>query len=775
MTSIIVKISRGTEIRRFTDSQASLSWSTLSKRVKELFELDASTRIKCTYVDDEGDKVTLSSNSELAEAVGIALKSSPAVLRLAVVDEPTTTNKTMPTSDKGSAADVEMTDAATNSDAKSTADAGTHAKPTTADAETPATAPTPESVPESLAPLFATLAAQLPALVESLPPGVRNLIPHAELDIAATLAANATANASCAAAASGRAAQARAASNTVAGNTAAPPPANHAGTGVHLGVTCDKSGMSPIVGNRYNLVGHNYDVCQAEFDKLSEKEAELYVKIPPPFVHDMNGNGNTSAGNNHNGNNNNNHHGGAEPPQGVHPGVECDRSGVCPIVGMRYNLRGHNYDLCQAEFDKLPATEKLLYSAIPPPQQQQRGRCGPWGRGGWRNAMMGGVGGFPGGFPCAMGMGAGGTGMGMGGMGAGNGMGACPKLAARFVRDVTIFDGTQMAPSTSFTKIWRLKNAGEMPWPPGTRMLFVGGDQMTHEMSVPISHDGPVMPGEEVDVAVEMTAPADLGRYLGYWRLVGPHGRRKFGQRVWCHVQVVDPSQEAVATPPSDADLESTLAEIAKKKSDLAANEVDAHEDENDAEAQPLTTDGAGSSGVAAAGPSAEPSLAAVGAAEPTASNTQTNAQKAPAIDMSDGDAGAKDSDDDSLVDVDSEALAEAVADELAAAAEAATKEGTADKAVTASANPDPKTPAGVKALLGSMGFTDESLLEVVIQKHGADVEACARDLAAVSEWDNLLDDLAEMGFSNKVLNKTLMLKHSGNIKRTVKELVEDA
>jgi len=303
----------------------------------------------------------------------------------------------------------------------------------------------------------------------------------------------------------------------------------------------------------------------------------------------------------------------------------------------------------------------------------------------------------------------------------------------------------------------------------------VGGDQMTHEMSVPISHDGPVMPGEEVDVAVEMTAPADLGRYLGYWRLVGPHGRRKFGQRVWCHVQVVDPSQEAVATPPSDADLESTLAEIAKKKSDLAANEVDAHEDENDAEAQPLTTDGAGSSGVAAAGPSAEPSLAAVGAAEPTASNTQTKAQKAPAIDMSDGDAGAKDSDDDSLVDVDSEALAEAVADELAAAAEAATKEGTADKAVKLSANPDPKTPAGVKALLGSMGFTDESLLEVVIQKHGADVEACARDLAAVSEWDNLLDDLAEMGFSNKVLNKTLMLKHSGNIKRTVKELVEDA
>ena len=60
---------------------------------------------------------------------------------------------------------------------------------------------------------------------------------------------------------------------------------------------------------------------------------------------------------------------------------------------------------------------------------------------------------------------------------------------------------------------------------------------MTSEMSVPLSRGAAVAPGEEVDVAVEMVAPTDLGRYLGYWRLQGPRGR-KFGQRVWCHVQV---------------------------------------------------------------------------------------------------------------------------------------------------------------------------------------------------------------------------------------------
>merc|ERR1719231_1091700 len=56
--------------------------------------------------------------------------------------------------------------------------------------------------------------------------------------------------------------------------------------------------------------------------------------------------------------------------------------------------------------------------------------------------------------------------------------------------------------------------------------------------------------------------------------------RRKFGQRVWCHVQVVDPSMEAVAIPQSDADLEATAAEIELKKDLLAAKEEDKADDD---------------------------------------------------------------------------------------------------------------------------------------------------------------------------------------------------
>merc|ERR550537_905788 len=278
---------------------------------------------------------------------------------------------------------------------------------------------------------------------------------------------------------------------------------------------------------------------------------------------------------------------GGIPSAGLHPGVECDRSGMCPIIGMRYNLKGHNYDLCQSEYDKLNAEEKANYIAIPPPVLPKSnnnnhpfqfanaaaaaaashaaaaaaaafggGGGGHHGNGGecrgapWRHhrgGMFGGGGGFGGGGFGHGGHG-GGPGHGHGGRHWGprgehvNGPDNGPKLSARFVRDVTIFDGTQMAPSTPFTKIWRLKNNGEVAWPPGTKMMFAGGDAMGHEMEVPLSRGSPVQPGEEVDVAVSMTAPPELGRYLGYWRLTGPMGRRKFGHRVWCHIQVVDPN-----------------------------------------------------------------------------------------------------------------------------------------------------------------------------------------------------------------------------------------
>jgi hypothetical protein len=51
------------------------------------------------------------------------------------------------------------------------------------------------------------------------------------------------------------------------------------GPRVHEGVTCDASGMNPIVGTRFHKIGEDYDLCEAEFAKLSEADKALFEKI----------------------------------------------------------------------------------------------------------------------------------------------------------------------------------------------------------------------------------------------------------------------------------------------------------------------------------------------------------------------------------------------------------------------------------------------------------------------------------------------------------------
>lgn len=60
------------------------------------------------------------------------------------------------------------------------------------------------------------------------------------------------------------------------------------------------------------------------------------------------------------------------------------------------------------------------------------------------------------------------------------------KLDSRFVEDVTIMDGTEMAPGTRFTKIWRLRNSGKIPWAPQTKLIHVGGDELGSVFVVPL-------------------------------------------------------------------------------------------------------------------------------------------------------------------------------------------------------------------------------------------------------------------------------------------------
>jgi hypothetical protein len=89
--------------------------------------------------------------------------------------------------------------------------------------------------------------------------------------------------------------------------------------------------------------------------------------------------------------------------------------------------------------------------------------------------------------------------------------------AAAFVTDVSFPDNTPVAPSTTFDKIWRLKNVGSCSWTPSYSVVFLSGEQMGGPAVQALT--GTVNPGQTIDISVVMTAPASNGIHTGYWIL----------------------------------------------------------------------------------------------------------------------------------------------------------------------------------------------------------------------------------------------------------------
>lgn len=126
-------------------------------------------------------------------------------------------------------------------------------------------------------------------------------------------------------------------------------------------------------------------------------------------------------------------------------------------------------------------------------------------------------------------------------------------LVAVFERD-TIADGTVMPPNQVFEQTWVLRNGGDMAWPAGCSVKFVGGDYMGHiDSSHPAGiHDlvsasestvcyDSVAPGQEFPFTVLLRTPAREGKVISWWRLTTKDGN-KFGHRLWCDVTVKAPT-----------------------------------------------------------------------------------------------------------------------------------------------------------------------------------------------------------------------------------------
>jgi hypothetical protein len=121
-----------------------------------------------------------------------------------------------------------------------------------------------------------------------------------------------------------------------------------------------------------------------------------------------------------------------------------------------------------------------------------------------------------------------------------------------FIDDVTVKDGTVMAPGQVFDKTWRIQNGGTCTWTPTYKAVFTGsGNGSLGGITTPIGKT--VKPGDYVDITVKFTAPSAAGDFSSWWKLQNDSGVWLSGTPFSVVIKVVGataaPSATATATP----------------------------------------------------------------------------------------------------------------------------------------------------------------------------------------------------------------------------------
>ncbi|KAJ7532816.1 hypothetical protein O6H91_13G021300 [Diphasiastrum complanatum] len=472
-----------------------------------------------------------------------------------------------------------------------------------------------------------------------------------------------------------------------------------------------------------------------------------------------------------------------------HYGVQCDRCGVVPIVGPRYKSnKKEDYDLCVSCFTDSQASE-ADYVRYDQPIKYHGGRH----FGGFHGSKMprcpyfqpstfgrpacGNRGGFYGSYgrhdPRAF-----------------NHNNAFGKLDCRFVRDVTIFDGTEFAPGMNFTKIWKLRNSGNLPWPQNTQLVHIGGDELG---SVPVTSlelpEGGLLPDCEIEASVDLTAPNNPGRYISHWRLLAPSGA-KFGHRVWVSIQVVSKDEQSPQVLESlkvgtENNQQYVSEEVRKEdQEDTVADIEKAIEVENISNSSYLNAfsevNVEGPSEVNVEGPSA-PVIDMVEVEEYRKFQVDDAGKFSPeyyvneTANLENSELGPF-----SLVDVPKPVTVEVLGTPRTlskASSEASSSFETEffPESTRVESIVKPQTAAKGETLLNQLeiiGFTDRILNLELLEKNDYDLQMVLDELFSADKWDPMLDELQDMGFTDVDLNRRLMFKNKGSLKHVVKDLV---
>ena len=108
-----------------------------------------------------------------------------------------------------------------------------------------------------------------------------------------------------------------------------------------------------------------------------------------------------------------------------------------------------------------------------------------------------------------------------------------------FEGDITIPDGSVVAPGTNFQKVWKIRNTGTCLWDDGYTLVYIGGstpnlDPYNFEFK---KNSDFVSSGEAIDIGLNLTTPCTPGKYEGHWRMRNDQGYY-FGTILSVYVEV---------------------------------------------------------------------------------------------------------------------------------------------------------------------------------------------------------------------------------------------
>ncbi len=111
------------------------------------------------------------------------------------------------------------------------------------------------------------------------------------------------------------------------------------------------------------------------------------------------------------------------------------------------------------------------------------------------------------------------------------------KDSLAFLKDITIPDGTSVAPDSTLDKRWEVENNGNCNWSQDYRVRLIAGPELGAQKEQALY---PARSGTHAVVRIVFKAPVEPGTYRSAWQATNPQGEA-FGDPFFIEIKVEAP------------------------------------------------------------------------------------------------------------------------------------------------------------------------------------------------------------------------------------------